>query len=310
MSLGYINRQRVGEVARGPDEPPVLVQETPAVVPALDKRAPPTRRLLRWNLAMTVFHAGLAATTLAVGNLGLRIPLYSTNLQFLEGNATLSDLAFELVPRYARFASFPATWITAAFFACSALGHAGNALLWRRFYESELAQCRCTTRWIEYFFSAPLMFALIAVACGVREYTLLVALATLIATTIPFGYITECVATVEHGTWVRPFRQRIAPHVVGYLPQTAAWACVFAGFYDESDADRPPAFVHAILWSQLLLFWSFGAVQLWQQLSPPSSYTRGEMAYQVLSLASKGTLGSLLLTNVIMLDSADDALAR
>ena len=56
-----------------------------------------------------------------------------------------------------------------------------------------------------------------------------------------------------------------------------------------------------IVWSQLVLFLSFGAVQLWQQASPPSMYFRGEMAYQVLSLACKGTLGGLLLANVLVL---------
>lgn len=315
MSLGHVSRTiRATFVGTSQADPPAPAYSastapiaTSASVPAL---AVSTRTLLLWNIAMATVHAALATVALIVGNPELRIPLYATDLEFLEGNATLEEgLAYELVPRYARYTSLPVTWVTVAFFVCSSTAHAGNATLWRGFYERELAQCRSTTRWVEYTLSAPLMMLLIAVAAGVREYTLLVALAGLIGATIPFGYVTELIAETDGKTWARPLRVRLMPHIAGYLPQTVAWACLLAGFYDETDDDSPPAFVHAIVWSQLALFWSFGVVQLWQQLSPPAVYARGELGYQFLSLASKATLGGLLLANVITLDNADEVLS-
>lgn len=274
------------------------------------------RRLRMLNLVMGLVHSSLAAATAVAGNLSLAAPIYATNIHFEDDDPT-SGLAYDLLPSYTRLGTLPLTWITAAFFLCSAVGHLGNATLWRAFYEEQLAQCIVPTRWIEYQVSAPLMFFLIAYASGVREYTLLVSLVGLVASTIPFGWITEVVARPAGGAlagggdgldrWDAPASTRLAVHLAGYIPQTVAWGALLAGFYDETDGDGAPAFVHAIVWSQLALFWSFGFVQLAQQLSVPKCYYRGEYAYQFLSLGAKATLGGILLANVIMLDDADEA---
>ena len=68
----------------------------------------------------------------------------------------------------------------------------------------------------------------------------------------------------------------------------------------------PPAFVYVIIWLQLLLFFSFGIVQIVQIMLPPSAFYKGEIAYQWLSLISKGLLGSLLLANVLVLGSFEE----
>ena len=68
----------------------------------------------------------------------------------------------------------------------------------------------------------------------------------------------------------------------------------------------PPDFVYAIIWSELVFFFSFGGVQLWQQCVRPSRYWRGEVAYQLLSLLAKGVLGSILIFNVLMLSNFDE----
>ena len=69
-----------------------------------------------------------------------------------------------------------------------------------------------------------------------------------------------------------------------------------------------PSFVYVILWVELVLFFSFGFVALAQLLLPPKHFWRGELAFQVLSLVSKGLLGILLISNVLVLSSFDDML--
>jgi len=62
-----------------------------------------------------------------------------------------------------------------------------------------------------------------------------------------------------------------------------------------------PAFVYGIVFGELLIFWSFGIVQLVVSLRPPSKYYQGEIAYMWLSLFAKGFLGIIVLSNVLVL---------
>lgn len=83
-------------------------------------------------------------------------------------------------------------------------------------------------------------------------------------------------------------------------------------FFNVASAEQgPPDFVYAIIVSQLLLFSCFGITQfvlLWR-VDGPSVYYWGEVSYQVLSLLAKGILGLLLMINVLIFDSFDEALA-
>merc|ERR1712127_809002 len=67
-----------------------------------------------------------------------------------------------------------------------------------------------------------------------------------------------------------------------------------------------PAFVYGIVFGELLIFWSFGLVQLVVSLRPPSKYYQGEIAYMWLSLFAKGLLAMLCLANVIMVGGYAD----
>ena len=71
----------------------------------------------------------------------------------------------------------------------------------------------------------------------------------------------------------------------------------------------PPDFVYVIVLGEAVVFFSFGAPQLYQVLAPPSRYVYGEYAYQVLSLSSKALLGTALLVNVLIYDSFDEVLS-
>ena len=285
-----------------------------ALAPAPCRIEVPSRRLRMWNGAMSLFHASFMVVILAVGNLDLGVPLYQTKLTFraradvASGEAGSGMPAFVITPAYEEVARLPLTWLAALFFLCSAVAHFGNATLWRQFYETELSKCRVPTRWIEYFFSATIMILFLAYSVGVRDLYLLAAIGSLIATTMLFGWMCELVAApLDEKTWKRPLLARLAPHLAGYIPQGAAWLIMLFTFYLGPDgASRAPSFVFVIVWVQLALFFSFGVVQLAQQLMAPEWYATGEIAYQWLSLIAKGFLGTLLLINVLVLGSFEE----
>ena len=265
----------------------------------------PPRTLFCLNISMAIFHTVLFATTLVVGNLDLKIPLYMTNITFVR-NQSSADPPFQLVPSYSEYSYVYLTIITALFFVCSAFAHFGNAFLWKSFYERELSKCRVPTRWIEYFFSASIMIYIIAFNAGMREHLLLWAVTLLIASTMPFGFLTEVYSNpISNDEWNQPLSLRLTFHLLGYIPQMSAWILILLNFYSEKP-QNPPAFVFGIIWGQMVLFFSFGFVQLYQILSPPKYYFKGEIAYQWLSLLAKGILGVFLLTNVLVLSSYDE----
>lgn len=298
-SLGVLVRQESLPRRRSP-LPPLPQKEAPPLVPV------PARRLRAWNVAMTLFHASLAALTLGLGNRSLTVPTYKTVLDFVERpNAT----GWDLFPEYRESGELAFTSLVASFFLLSAGFHLLNASLLRAYYERELARCRTPTRWTEYFFSAGVMQLLIAYTLGIRERGLLLAATVLVSVTMPFGYWTEAAARPRTlDAWQQPLAQRLLPWALGHVPQAASWLLIVWQFYDSvaDPDDRIPAFVHAILWSELALFFSFGFVTLGVQLRAPRHFCEGELAFQALSLASKGVLGGLLLSNVLMLSEFED----
>jgi hypothetical protein len=270
------------------------------------------------NAAMSMFHTALAVTTLLVGNPGLWVPVYATRLNF---DAPTADRGFRLVPVYEEFGALPLTRTAALFFACSAVAHAGNAWLWRGFYLRRLGQAQSPMRWLEYFFSAPIMILSIAYAAGVRSHVELLQGYALVATTITFGWLNEVISRPRASTerafddaWALPLLPRLQAHLLGYVPQLAAWYGVVFTFLRSATGDGavcggPPAFVYYIVLGEALLFFSFGVPQLYQALARPSRYVVGEYVYQVLSLLAKGLLGLTLLVNVLVYDQYDDAIA-
>lgn len=268
----------------------------------------PEAMLIRWNAALCVFHTGLAILTLAVGKWDLRADVYRTTLDVRYENQTERSGAWELVPVLVSGGDFNATWLTASFFMLSAVFHLLNATCARDYYLSQLRQCYTPLRWIEYFFSASVMIILISYFLGVRDRVTLVSNAVLVAVTMTFGYWTEREARpASPDAWTQPLSVRLFPWVLGHVPQSAAWAVIIHQFYTGFDAtDDVPWFVHLILWGELALFFSFGIAALVSQLNPPRFFYQGEVLFQMLSLVSKGLLGGLLITNVLMLSNVDD----
>lgn len=299
-----------------------LTSVTPATAeaaPCASTPAPPSvpsRLLRRWNLAMSFFHTALLLATLAAGNLDLKVEIFSvtsTVTYRVKGETTWRDVRPEsgevewrLVPGVEPDGELYLTLATAGFFLISAVFHVLNATLLRQFYERQLSACRSPTRWAEYTLSAPLMFVLIAYGLGLRTRAELLSTAALVSATIPYGAWGECAARPRDAdTWTSPLLVRTLPWFLGHIPQTVAWFLVIERF--GTLASSAPWFVYVVLWGEFLLFYSFGAAVLVGLFLPPRAFWKQEVAFQVLSLVSKGLLGLLLVTNVLMLQRFEDA---
>lgn len=259
---------------------------------------------------MFLFHTILATVTLAVGNGDLTVPLFKTRLDFrFTDNSTDGDRRpWVIVPVYEESISIPFTWLVAVFFILSALFHLMNATVLRSFYLCNLEKCYSPTRWTEYTLSAPVMIVLISYTLGIRNREVILAQFVLVMMTMPFGYWVEVVARPKNDDeWSRPLMYRLYPWFLGHIPQVTAWFIIVATFYDGQDlVERAPWFVHIVLWAEFVLFFSFGAASVVSQWSAPKFFYRGEILFQILSLVSKGILGIILLTNVLMLSRFDD----
>ena len=314
-SLGYMSRGAPSRVSSS-SSPTTRARATGIEVVAVNTSVDPPscaipvpRRLLTaWNGAMFLLHATLATVTLVIGNNDLTVPLFRTrnDFRFLDPNAT--DGAWEIVPTYEESGALRFTWLVALFFVLSAVFHLLNATLLRALYLRNLERCYSPTRWIEYALSAPIMIVLISYTLGVRNREVLLAQFVLVLITMPFGYWVEVVARPRSAEeWNGSLAYRLYPWAIGHVPQIAAWVLILLTFYDGQDqTDRAPWFVHAILWFELVLFFSFGAASVLSQWSAPRYFYRGELLFQILSLVSKGLLGILLLVNVLMLSRFDD----
>lgn len=328
-SFGIIASEFPNRTRGGPAPAPPLPVGAAKPSATAAKQPIPRSTLVAWNASLFFFHATLATITLVFGKTDLLVPTYKTVLTFVlrsgdaaSGDAASGDVAsgdattsgeviggWDLIPLYEQAGELAFTLLVAAFFVLSAGFHLLNATLLRDYYLRELAECRTPTRWIEYFFSASIMQLLIAYTLGIRDRSLLLTITVLVGITMPFGYWTETIARpASADEWTEPLSYRLLPWFLGNVPQCAAWFIVVAQFYDANSGsmDMIPWFVHLILWGELLLFFSFGFVQLAVQCLPPKMFYRGELVFQILSLVSKGLLGMILLANVLMLSRFDD----
>lgn len=273
----------------------------------------PTSLLFKWNVGMSLFHTVLWIVTLAVGNLDLRVPVYDSNVALkVDGNNSRS---WALIPdTSARAGWFYLTWLVWLFFFLSAFFHLGNAVIWRSYYEQALQQAYAPFRWIEYSGSASVMILILAYTAGTILNPVLVALFALTCITMFFGHLHEVIcrpASLER--WASSSKLwRLQAHLLGYVPQCFAWGLILMQFIaagnasttdDNGEQRQMPSFVYAIVIGELLIFWSFGVVQLVVSLRPPAKYYQGEIAYMWLSLFSKGFLGIIVLSNVLILGS-------
>lgn len=233
------------------------------------------------------------------------------------------------------------TAITIAFFLLSFLAHLivfttsinSNLYMWW------IARCRNPLRWIEYTLSASLMAIPIAYVCGIRSAELLWAVFALVLITMPFGWVTEAlsrpveiadtedttsknilrcrqwrigsegVALVLRAPWTAPL-QRLGPWLLGWIPYLFAWVLVLNQYYYSiskipNEDNKPPDWVGALLFTEIVVFSCFGIVQFAQQLTNCGCYYYwvGELVYIILSLTAKMILGITLILNITQVPS-------
>ena len=270
----------------------------------------PADRLRKWNIGMGIFHLIFGIIALAIGKRDLRVPVYGSTL----GLETMvnNTRAWAYKPQNPqREGWLYLTMLVFSFSFLSAIAHLGNAFLWRTLYVQGLQSGYAPARWIEYSMSASVMILILSYISGTVFESTLILLFTLTMITMVFGHLHEVICRPKSlKEWAgSSLLWRLQAHLFGYIPQLFAWGIVISNFMAASTASKidergeerkMPTFVYAIVFGEMLIFWSFGLVQLVVTLRPPSRYCEGEIAYMWLSLFAKGFLCLLCLANVIM----------
>lgn len=279
--------------------PPQLPEEHE---PAEPGRVPKTKwhgYLRSINVLLCVVHAAAAGTVFGLGNADVTEKLYrgtiEVTVETVDGEPSVGLGPGSPV----QFFELDFAFCTFAFFAVTAFFH-GRAAIAHEMYVADLLLCRNYYRWFEYAVSASIMATTVAYFCTVYDGFQFIALAALTATTMGYGLVAELVARpVDAHAWSVGLADRLTPHILGYVPQAAAWVIIFVQFFLNTVDTDMPRFVYGIVFGQLVVFWSFGLIQLVVLCGKPSNYVYGEVAYMALSAAGKLLLGAQLLVNVL-----------
>ena len=214
-----------------------------------------TLRIL--NIGLGLLHLASAAVILVLG------------LQFLVPT-TYIHVYYRNLHRVFEIGSFDVLGAISAYLFLTALFHFGNVWTWPQFDRDGYA------KWIEYFFTAPLMLLVLAVITGTTEVTTLVALWGLMATTLVFGLLQEG----------RNNQERRLLIYLGMIPYLFAWAVIFLQFGYTAQVQTFPIYAPVAIFVQFVLFGSFAALPLLGMKYPGIS-RREEYFYPFLSLVSK-----------------------
>ena len=231
------------------------------------------RSLRRWNLALTLLHAGQAVAVLVLAT-DFAVTVTRSAPAGPPGTPPRApERLFDLRIGAA----------VAAFLALAALDHLLTATAARRAYEDDLRAGINRFRWVEYSFSATLMVVLIALYTGIDGISALLGIAGANVAMILFGWLQESANPPGRATVT------MKPFWFGCVAGVAPWLAIA---YNLAAADEVPGFVIGIFVSLFLFFNSF-ALNQWLQyreVGPWRSYAFGEKADLVLSLVAKSAL--------------------
>jgi hypothetical protein len=150
--------------------------------------------------------------------------------------------------------SIDVVFVIIAFFTLSALFQGAAAIFdcsWLRF--------------LEYSLSASLMMLAIAMEAGVRDVYTLSCVCVLMGVTQMLGLVAELLAWLTEIVYEK--NQQFCrwwwalPHAAGWVTAAAAYAPALLSFLDNQE--RAPDFVKYLVYLELVLFMSFGLVQLY-----------------------------------------------
>ena len=206
------------------------------------------------------------------------------------------------------------TQLSAAFPFLSCCFHVGAAFLWRDYYDQWiLIEKQAPLRWIEYFVSATVMIVALCPLAGLLAVNEILMIGAFIALTQVFGWLAEVVArpSCNGDEWTRSRGLILTVHGLGWIPQIIAWTFLLTPLIravnaTTEESGAPPPWVLALIAVMLMLFGSFGFVQIFlYACGKPSDYVKGEIAYQALSFVAKGILSLVLLSQVLVLERFD-----
>lgn len=273
-------------------------------------------RLQTFNYVLAAVHFAMFVAIVTVANQPVSFvvyrPMLQPNLAVIQGD----DTGWLLMPDTpAELGSLDFRALIAGFFFVTAFFHLGYAhpALFHEQYKRNILTCRNPLRWVEYGMSASIMAVCIAFFCGIQDGMFLLCLAALTATTMTHGHAAEgtLIPRSESEYHAHPLGRNghVTLHMLGYLPQACVWVAIisiFSMLTGGGEGRGPPDWVRYVPWTQGLLFWSFGFVQLWTLTQPPSRFVYGEYAYSTLSAVCKLLLGLLIFFNVLFADGAFD----
>ena len=111
--------------------------------------------------------------------------------------------------------------------------------------------------------------------------------------------------------WKQPLVKRLAPFWVGLYVYIPTWVTYLMSYYRnvekawECCERKPPDWVPAILWTQILIFSLFTVPVIIYQSIDPRHYWSSELVYCFLSLTAKVVLNAVLLAQVFLLGRLD-----
>ena len=184
----------------------------------------------------------------------------------------------------------PTEWLIVTFHMMSVIAHFCNYYGWHATYHRWLRLKTNPGRWLEYFFSASIMQAVLQVMTGYTDVWILSMAAVLIAITQVFGHATEQIMRYNSESSLK--WQFFSAGFVSFLPP---WVAIYYSFYwaiDNSDPG-PPDWVRALIWSLVVTFASFAGVMVYYIMnhrSDPLVSYKSERYYCILSLLSKTLL--------------------
>jgi len=229
--------------------------------------------LRSWNLGLTLLHFVQAvAVVLLAGDFAITV-----TSSIPEGPPGAA------VPAPEALFDVSIGWAIAIFLGLAALDHLLTATLLRSTYERDLKRGINRFRWVEYSVSATLMIVLISFYSGVTSINAVIGIAGANVGMILFGWLQEVMNPPGRATTT------MLPFWFGTLVGLAPWISIA---FNIAGSGTVPGFVYGIVFSQVVLFFSFGLNQ-WLQyrgIGKWTDYAYGEKTYLVLSLVAKSLL--------------------
>jgi len=238
-----------------------------------------SRNLRRWNLVMAALHFAQGALMLAIAS--------DFSLPVTAAFVSMNQATQALEPRLKTLFDLRLAPVIASFLFLSALAHLAVSLpgiySW---YRRNLEHRVNYARWIEYAFSSSVMIVAIAMLVGIYDIVSLIALFSLNASMILFGWVMERYNQSRESTdWTA--------YIFGCLAGIVPWigvAIYLAGA--GGDGGKVPTFVYWIFVSIFAVFNIFAVNMLLQykRVGPWRNYVFGEFVYILLSLTAKSLL--------------------